>query len=77
MQNFDLTPTDQIDLKVDDGSAEVSFYWTEDSPVEQGDLVTMFCTDADKEQTSMTLTQQELFQLIMAGCRFLRAEFPK
>lgn len=67
----------QIDIKVDDNSAEVSWFWSEDNPAEEGDRVTLFCTDSDGEQTSIVLEQDELLNVVTAGMKFLRAQLPK
>lgn len=72
-----MTSIDQVDIKVDEDQCEVSLYWAEDNPKEQGDNVVLFCTDSDGEQTSITLDQSELFQVILSACKFLRAELPK
>jgi hypothetical protein len=75
--SIDLTPVEQVDIKVDEDQCEVSLYWTEDNPKEEGDNVTLFCTDAEGDQTTIVLEQGELFRVIMAACRFLRADLPK
>lgn len=67
----------QIDIKVDDDQCEVSWYWTEDKPADDGDTVTLFCTDAEGDETKIVLEQDELARVIQGGMSFLRAQFPK
>lgn len=69
-------PEGQIDIKVDENTCEVSFYWTEDKPDIEGDTVTLFCTDEEGDSTSIVLEQDELLKVLTAGMSFLRAKFP-